>query len=188
MIESAEWQFQPGEHSSDGGHAAFWYAVQTTPRHEAKVSGELTAKGIDCFLPTVSRLRQWSDRKKMVVEPLFAGYLFLRLVPSAATRIPVLRTKGVVALVGSRGAGTPIPEAEINSIRRVLESRAAFSLHPFVDVGQRVRIRGGALDGVEGILQARNRDQSLVVSVELIQRSIAVTLSGYSIEPALEPS
>ena len=188
MIESAEREFQPGEHSSDGSHAAFWYAVQTTPRHEAKVSGELTAKGIDCFLPTVSRLRQWSDRRKMVVEPLFAGYLFLRLIPSAATRIPVLRTKGVVALVGSRGAGTPIPEAEINSIRRVLESRAAFSLHTFVDVGQRVRIRGGALDGVEGILQARNRDQSLVVSVELIQRSIAVTLSGYSIEPALEPS
>jgi len=187
VIECVQTEVQPGRQSGDAGHDSPWYAVQTLPRHEAKVSQELTTKGIHCFLPVVSRLRQWSDRRKMLTEPLFAGYVFARLVCSPFTRIPVLRTKGVVALVGSRGAGTPIPEAEISSIRRVLESRAAFSLHPFASVGQRVRIRGGALDGLEGILQAHNRDQSLVVSVELIQRSLAVTLSGYSIEP-VEPS
>jgi len=164
---------------------ARWYAVQTAPRHEKKVALELAEKGIECFLPTISEVRQWSDRRRVIVEPLFAGYVFTWFVPISSNRIALLRTKGVVGLVGMRGAGTPIPENEIFSIRLLLESRSQFAPHPFLNVGQRVRVRGGSLDGLEGILQSVKGDQSLIVSVELIQRSVSLTISGYVVEPVL---
>lgn len=163
-----------------------WYAVQTAPRHEKRVSAELTAKEIECFLPTITRDSQWTDRRKTIVEPLFAGYVFVRLALASPTRIVLLRTGGVVGMVGIRGAGTPIPDEEINAIQRVLEAGAKFAPHPYLEVGQRVRIRGGALDGLEGILQAMKGDHSLIVSVELIHRSIAVTISGYHVFPVAE--
>jgi transcription antitermination factor NusG len=166
---------------------ACWYAVQTLPRHEKKVSVELSAKAINCFLPTVSTLRQWSDRKRVIAQPLFAGYVFVCFDPDACNRIALLRTHGVVGLVGERGFGTPIPENEIRSIRQALESGSPLAPHAFVNVGQRVRVRGGSLDGLEGILEAVKADQSLIVSVELIQRSVSLTISGYVVEPVFEP-
>lgn len=166
---------------------AKWYAVQTMPRHEKKVSLELTAKAIECFLPTVSSVRQWSDRKRVIVEPLFTGYVFARLVAASPDRITLLRCNGVVGLVGMRGAGVPIAENEIHFIQRIVKSRARYASHPFLTVGKRVRLRGGALDGLEGILQSVKGDERLVVSVELIQRSLSLTISGYMVEPVPEP-
>ena len=160
-----------------------WYAVQTTPRHEKKVSEELTAKEIHCFLPTIRHMRQWSDRKKVVALPLFAGYVFVRIAAQSSDRIAILRTRGVVGMVGVRGLGVPIPDHEIHAIQKLLEGQIPFRAHGFLNIGQRVRIRGGALDGLEGILQAAKGDQSLVISVELILRSLAVTVSGYDVEP-----
>jgi len=159
-----------------------WYAVQTMPRHEKKVSCELTAKDICCFLPVISRRRQWSDRQRMIDEPLFAGYVFARIVFRSADRIALLNTRGVVGLVGGRGAATPIPEHEIIAIKQILEKRVSIASHVFLTVGQRVRIHGGALDGLEGILKSIKGDQSLIVSIESIQRSISVTISGYDVE------
>jgi transcriptional antiterminator NusG len=170
---------------------ACWYAVQTMPRHEKKVSVELAGKDIHCFLPTVLQARQWSDRKKVIVEPLFAGYVFVRINADSEARISLLRTKGVVGLVGTRGIPVPIPEPEITAIQAVLESRTPYRAHGYLIIGQRVRIRGGALDGLEGILQEVKGDQSLVISIELIHRSLAVTISGYDVQPILalnEPS
>jgi len=163
-----------------------WYAVQTMPRHERKVSGELEAKQIQSFLPVISEVRQWSDRKRMIVSPLFPGYVFVRVAAESSGRIAVLRTNGVVGFVGVRGAGTPIPEYEITGIQAVLAQQVPFRAHPFLNIGQRVRIRGGALDGIEGILDAVKGDQSLVISVELIQRSLAITIAGYHVEPVHE--
>jgi transcriptional antiterminator NusG len=161
-----------------------WYAVQTMPRHEKKVSAELSAKEIHCYLPTTMQTRRWSDRKKAVVEPLFPGYVFVRIPAESPTRISLLRTTGVVGFVGVRGVGVPIPDSEILAIQTVLESEIPIRVqHRFLNVGQRVRIRGGSLDGLEGILQDVKGDQSLVISVELIQRSLAVTVSGYDVEP-----
>ena len=165
---------------------ASWYAVQTMPRHEKKVSVELATKEIHCFLPTMSCTRQWSDRKKVVVEPLFVGYVFVQIAAESATRISLLRTKGVVGLVGTRGVPAPIPDTEIAAIRTVLESRAPYRAHEYLSAGQKVRIQGGALDGLEGILQEVKGDQSLVVSVELINRSLAVTISGYDVQPVFD--
>ncbi len=165
---------------------ARWYAVQTMPRHEKKVLQELTAKAIECFLPTVTTVRQWSDRKRIILEPLFTGYVFARLAPASPDRITLLRANGVVGLVGTRGVGAPIPESEIHSIQQIVGSRAPYASHPFLRVGKRVRVRGGALDGLEGILQSVNGDESLVVSVELIRRSLSLTISGYVVEPVPE--
>jgi transcription antitermination factor NusG len=163
-----------------------WFAVQTMPRHEKKVSAELEAKQIQSFLPAISELRQWSDRKRMIESPLFPGYVFVRIAAQSSARIAVLRTNGVVGFVGVRGAGTPIPECEITAIQAVLTQQVPFRAHPFLNIGQRVRIRGGALDGIEGILDAVKGDQSLVISVELIQRSLAVRIAGYHVEPIHE--
>ena len=161
-----------------------WFAVQTRPRHEKRVAAGLQEKGIRTFLPLLSENHRWSDRFRLVDIPLFPGYVFIQTVDTPATRISVLRTLGVVRFVGVRGAGIPIPDNQIESVRIVLEHGIRFTHFPYLDVGQRVRIRGGSLEGVQGILLGMNCDQSLIISVELIQRSLAIRVAGYQVEPA----
>lgn len=161
-----------------------WLAVQTWPRYEKKVATELTRKQIEVFLPLVASERQWSDRRQTVQLPLFPSYLFVRAPETFASRICVLHTNGVINFVGARNVGTAIPETEIESVRTLLGRGIAFTNHPFLSVGQRVRIRGSSLDGVEGILVAKNSDLSLVVSIQIIQRSLAIRVAGYRIEAA----
>ena len=159
-----------------------WYAVQTRSRHEKKVADEIEDKGIQSFLPLVTRLHKWSDRHKQVQLPLFPGYVFVNTSSDASERVSVLRTPGVAGFVGSGGRGTPIPEKQIQDIRLILDRNVPFEDYPFLEVNQRVRICGGSLDGVEGTLVAKNSDQSLVVSIDLIKRSILVRVSGYELE------
>jgi len=166
------------------GDGLQWFALRTRSRHEKKVATEIAAKGIFAFLPIITRKHKWSDRYKMVELPLFPCYLFVRMDSSAETRVTVLRTSGAVGFIGNGGRGTPIPDAQIDSVRSILEQGVEFSLHPYLAINQRVRIRGGSLDGVEGVLLAKNTDQSLVVSIDLIQRSVAIRVSGYQLEPA----
>lgn len=159
-----------------------WFAVHTRPRHEKKVAGELDWKGIQAFLPMAVTRRQWSDRQRLIHLPLFPGYVFVLLPESLESRVAVLRTNGVVGFVGANGTGTPVSSGEMEAVRKVLQEGLAVDAHPYLRVGQRVRIRGGSLNGVEGILQAKNGDMSLVISVELIQRSLAVRVEGFDIE------
>ncbi|MBZ5705169.1 MAG: UpxY family transcription antiterminator [Acidobacteriia bacterium] len=169
-------------HGTGTTEAPNWYAVQTRSRHEKKVADEIHEKGISAFLPLVTRLHRWSDRRKEVQLPLFPGYVFVRTTTAPETRISVLRTPGVASFVGSQGRGTPIPDKQIEDIRAILDGNVPFELYPFLEVNERVRIRGGALDGVQGVLVAKNTDQSLVVSIDLIQRSILVRVTGYELE------
>jgi transcription termination/antitermination protein NusG len=159
-----------------------WFAIQTRSRHERKVAAQLGEKQIAAFLPLFKEVHRWSDRRKVVELPLFPGYVFVRVPDEGETRISVLRTGGVVRFVGARENGTPIPDQEIENIQTLLASDIPFGSFPFLRVGQRVRIRGGSLDGLEGILIARNSDQSVVVSVELIQRSLAIRVAGFDLE------
>jgi transcription antitermination factor NusG len=159
-----------------------WYAIQTRSRHEKKVAAEFEDRGIASFLPQITRLHQWSDRRKKVDLPLFPGYVFVHTVYSPEARLSVLRTPGVAGFVGPQGKGTPIPDKQIDDIRLILDQNVPFELYPFLEVNQRVRIRGGCLDGVEGTLVAKNPDRSLVVSIDLIKRSILVRVSGYELE------
>ena len=163
--------------------ATRWYAIQTRARHEKIIANQLQNQGITTFLPLVSEVHHWSDRRKVVQLPLFACYLFVHLSWLAESRIKVLRSDGVFGFVGTRGEGTPIGDAEIESVRTLVESKFPFTVYPFLKVGQRVRVRGGSLDGVEGVLTARNGNNMLVISVEPIQRSLAVHVDGYSAEP-----
>jgi len=159
-----------------------WYAVQTRSRHERVVSERLRERGITTFLPLMSEIHRWSDRKKIVETPLFGCYVFARIAPTNVNRLVVLRVAGVLRLVGTRGEGTPIPEDQIESVRLLAQERLSWSPHPFLKIGQRVRISSGALDGVEGVLLSRNGDRTLVISVDAIQRSLAVRLEGYEVE------
>jgi transcription termination/antitermination protein NusG len=161
-----------------------WYGLQTRPRHEKIVAHRLEERGVTAFLPLVSEEHRWSDRKKTVQVPLFSCYVFAKFAPNRSERLRVLRVDGVFGLVGDRGEGTPIPDEQIAAVQSLVETQLPWSTHPFLKIGQRVRIRSGVLDGLEGILVSRNGDRSLVISVEAIQRSLAVRVEGYEVEPA----
>lgn len=161
-----------------------WYAVQTRARHEKVVAERFRQQGLNTFLPLVSQVRRWSDRKKTVQLPLFSCYVFVRSGISAQDRLRVCRVEGVSRIVGNRGEGIPIPESQIEAVRSLTLNELSYSEHPFLKIGQRVRIRSGALNGVEGILTGRNGDATLVVSINAIQRSLAVRIEGYDVEPA----
>ena len=161
-----------------------WYAIHTRSRHEKFVTLQLQTKGVVSFLPLLHETHRWSDRSKVVGTPLFPGYVFVQIPNTGESRILVLRTMGVVGLVGARGSGVPIPDEQIESIQTILASELALGQCPFLRVGQRVRIRGGCLDGVQGILIDKKSDRSVVVSIHLIQRSLAVRVNGFDLELA----
>jgi transcription antitermination factor NusG len=160
-----------------------WYGLQTRARHEKIVVERLRDRGVTTFLPLVTEVHRWSDRQKTVEMPLFGCYVFARCLPNRSERLRLLRVEGVFGLVGARGEGTPIPDEQIDAVRALVEGEIPWSAHPFLKIGQRVRIRSGALNGMEGILVSRNGDRSLVISVEAIQRSLAVRVEGYAVEP-----
>jgi transcriptional antiterminator NusG len=162
---------------------ARWYAVRTRSRHEKLVARQLETQGLQAFLPVVTKTNQWSDRRKQVEEPLFSGYAFVRLNHSSADRVRVLQTQGVVNFVGVQGAGIAIPDQEIENISTLLASKVTYQERPYLQLGQRVKVVGGALDGLEGILTAENTDRSVVISIGLIQRSLSVRVAGYEVEP-----
>jgi transcription antitermination factor NusG len=159
-----------------------WFAVQTRPRHEKKVSVGLQQKGIHSFLPLRREKRQWTDRQKWIESPLFSHYLFVKIPATAESRVDVLRTIGVLRFAGMPGCGTPVPNEQIENLRAILDHRVPLAQHEFIKVGERVRIRGGALNGIEGILAAIKNDRSLVVSVDLIQKSVAIQIDGFEVE------
>ena len=161
---------------------AKWYAIRTRSRHEKVAARELDAQGICAFLPLMTSIRQWSDRRTKVEMPLFPGYAFVRVDYFSGDRVRVLRTTGVVDFVGQKTDGSSIPDEQIESIRTILIRNVPVKDHPFLSVGQRIRVRNGALSGVEGILVAVKGTRQLVISVEPIQRSLCISLDDYQIE------
>jgi transcription antitermination factor NusG len=164
------------------GSGPHWYAVRTRSRHEKKVAQQTLEKGIHTFLPVAKEVHRWSDRKKVVEVPLFPCYVFVRIAGTGEARLSVLRAIGVVEFVGVQGRGIPIPAKQIEDIQKLVDQAAPFAPHPYLDVGEKVRIKGGSLDGMEGILLAKNADRSLVVSIGLIRKSLELRLAGYTVE------
>jgi transcription termination/antitermination protein NusG len=160
-----------------------WFAVQTRPRHEKVVAQEVRDRGVTAFLPLVREVRGWSDRRKVVELPLFSCYIFVKLALRNDERLRVLRLNGALRFVGAAGVAIPIPDEQILAVQSLLEQHLPFSSHPFLKIGQRVRVRSGALSGVEGILVARSGERTLVVSLNAIQRSLSVRIEGYDVEP-----
>src|SRR5262249_22302933 len=161
-----------------------WFAVQTRPRHEKKVNVDLSEKGIQSFLPLHREKRRWSDRQQWVETPLFSHYVFVRIPVSVEWRARVLQTSGVVQFAGAPGRGTPVPDEQISALKTIVSQGVSIMAHEYLRVGQRVRICGGALDGIEGVLNAIQNDRTLVVSVDLIQKSVAIRIDGFEVEPA----
>ena len=159
-----------------------WFALYTRARHEKVVTTSLQQRGLTVFLPVMSQVHRWSDRRKTVQMALFPGYTFVRTTDTPESFVRVLATPGIVGFVGAGGRGIPIPEKQIEDIQMVLTQDVACAIHPFLRVGQRVRVRGGCLDGVEGLLVAINGNKSLVISVESIPSSIAICIEGYDVE------
>ncbi len=166
----------------DTGREPQWFAVHTRARHERRVQREIESRlGLTTFLPFLTETHQWSDRKKRVDVPVFSSYVFLRAVYSPELRNSLLRSQGILRFVGNGSQALPIPNIEIESIRKAISARMPVFHHPFVTHGQRVRIRGGALDSVEGIV-VLNEGRKLIVSVDMISQSVAIQLEGCAYE------
>lgn len=162
------------------GEEMHWYALHTRSRHERVVEHRLRECGLETYLPTTQEVHRWSDRKKKVEVPLFGCYVFLRCALTPQERAQVYRVSSVLGFVGG---GIAIPDEQIENVRMLLSHTAPWRSHPFLKEGQRVRVRGGAFDGVEGVFLSENGDQSLVISIDAIQRSMAVRIDGYDVVP-----
>jgi transcription antitermination factor NusG len=158
-----------------------WYAVQTRYRFERKVTAQIQRQGFETFLPIVKQIHRWSDRDKAVDTILFPGYMFARLHSRPASIQQILKTAGVIGIVAFSGAAAPVPPKQIEDLRKLLTQNIPCALHAFLKAGQKVRIRGGCLDGLEGILEEAGQ-KNLVISVDSIQRAIAITIEGYELE------
>ena len=159
-----------------------WYAVQTKSNFEKLVTRELSAKGIENYCPTLGELHQWADRKKAVHRPVFPGYVFARFVDVGATRQVVRQTSGAVRILGTSEKIEPVPDAEIDSIQRLLKSGHSCFSHPFRQEGMLVRVMRGALKDVEGKLVRVKNQTRLVLSVNLLCNSIAVEVDASNVE------
>jgi transcription antitermination factor NusG len=158
-----------------------WFALQVRSRYENIVAAFLGGKGYEQFLPTYRCRRRWSDRIKETDLPLFPGYLFCRFNPQ--DRLPILKTPGLISIVGVGKHAVPVDEAEIAAVRTLVSSGIPRQPWPYVRIGQRVRIESGALCGLEGILQSFKGSHRIVLSVSLLHRSIAAEVDSAWVVP-----
>ena len=157
-----------------------WYALQTRSRHEKLVHTELRKKGIETFLPLRKVTRHWSDRVKVIEEPVFSGYLFVRI--PLKDRMKVLETRGSVRLVGFSSLPSPLQENEIEAVRRFIDTEILIDPYPYLSEGNRVYVRSGPLKGVEGFIVRKNRETRLVISLDLLFQSISVEIDEALVE------
>ncbi len=153
-----------------------WFAVWTRSRHEKAVYEQLSRKAIESFLPTSPRWSRWKDRKKKIDWPLFPGYLFVRTTPEET--LPIRTCNGVVSIVSFEGKPAPIPDFEVDGIRRLIESELQFDPCPFIREGDMVEVVHGPLKGVVGRLVRKGPHARLVLSVDLIAQAVSVTVDA----------
>jgi transcription antitermination factor NusG len=163
-----------------------WFALHVRTRHEAGVAAHLHGMGYEDFLPVHKSRTRWSDRTKEMEHPLFPGYLFCRFNPQ--NRLPILKTPGVIQVVGYGRQPTPIDENEIEAIQALVIAGIPSQPWPFCEVGQKVRIESGPLFGREGVLVEFKGSQRLILSVALLQRSVAVEIDASQVKRYQEQS
>jgi transcription antitermination factor NusG len=161
-----------------------WYALQVRSRREMPISTQLKGQGYECFLPLYKSTRRWSDRVKEVNQPLFPGYLFCRF--DLHNRGPLLMTPGVQQIVGVGRTPMPVQESEMESIRQALASGLPSQPWPYLELGQRVRVNHGSLRDLEGILINFKGSNRVVLSVSLLQRSVAMEIDLSWVTPVNE--
>lgn len=171
--------------SAGSATSTMWYAVHTRHQHEKLVARMLANKGFEVFLPLYSDLRQWRDRTKLVELPLFSCYVFLR--GDLDRRLAILTTPGVHGMLVTAGKLAGIPEEEIQAVRSVVENRVKVEPHPFLKCGDLVRVKYGALRGLEGFLVRKKGQTRLIISVTLLERSVAAEVDASAVEGVAGP-
>ncbi len=162
-----------------------WYAVNVRSRHEFKVNDRLSRKDVEVFLPWVERERKWKDRKKKVIFPLFPGYIFVHTTRDAGSLVNVLKVAGAVRfLCTNPGIPDPIPDDQITSLQKLVANQKELDPYPYLNEGQKVIIKRGPLTGVEGILVEKVDRHLLVLSVDVLQQGVALTIEASDVERA----
>jgi transcription antitermination factor NusG len=159
---------------------ARWYAAYTSANHEKRVVEQLGVRDVEHFLPLYESVRRWKDRRVTLQLPLFPGYVFVHM--ALRDRLKVQQVPGVARLVGFDGTPAALPENEIEALRRSLEGGLRAEPHPYLTVGRRVRLKNGPLAGMQGLLLRRKGNFRVVISIDLIQRSVAVDADTADVE------
>ena len=157
-----------------------WYVACTVARHEKRVADLLQSRGLPFSLPLYEAVHRWKDRRAIVHLPLFPGYVFVHVALS--NRLNVLTIPGVLRFVSFNGRPAPLPDWELEAIHTALSARLSAEPHPYLKVGQRVRIKAGPLTGTEGILVRKRNRFRLVLSVDMIMRSVALDVDASEVE------
>lgn len=161
-----------------------WYAVYTRSRHEQKANERLLEKKVETFLPLIERWSRRKDRQKRIRIPLFPGYLFVRALLEAQIHLEILKTEGVVRILGDNENPIPIPDEQIRAIQNLIRNGMAIERHPYLKEGMKVRVVNGPLTGIEGILlKTHAKKNRLIISVDLLQESVSVEMEDLDIEP-----
>ena len=163
------------------GSKLSWYALQVRSRKEGYIASQIQGQGFECLLPTYKSIRKWSDRVKELEQPLFPGYLFCRF--DFQNRRPVITTPGVFQIVGFGRTATPVADEEIRALQLAVSSEAPKQPWPYLEVGQRVQVVYGNLTGLEGILVNIKGNHRVVLSVTLLQRSVALEVETSWLSP-----
>lgn len=161
-------------------HTPHWYVAYTYPRHEKAVADQLSQRSVETFLPTFTKTSRWKDRRVSLDLPLFAGYVFTRI--SADERIRILAIPSVIRILSFRGVPVPVNDAEIDAVRLCMGRGAKLQPHRFIAVGDRVRVREGVFEGLEGVVVHYNNSCKLVVSIGLIHQSVALEIEAGCLE------
>ncbi len=162
---------------------ARWFAVYTNSRHEKCVAKHFDERQIERFLPLYRKVHHWTKRKSVSLDlPLFPNYIFVHIAPQQRTS--VLAAPGVLGMVGRGHVASALPDAEIDSIRTGLQLHK-FEPHPYLIAGERVRIKAGPMEGLEGILLRKKNELRVVLTLNLIKRSVAVEVDAQHVEPVI---
>ena len=157
-----------------------WYALYTKPRHEFKAEEQLNGCGIEYFLPKITRLKQWSDRKKKVTEPLFSGYIFIH--GNEKDRLLALEQYAIVRSIFFEGAPAIVPDWQIENLKKMLESGSDIEVTEQLNVGTKVKIISGPFKDIEGIVyETPNQEQMLAITIDLLRRSVVVKIPANSL-------
>src|SRR5215469_12437658 len=162
--------------------AGNWYALYTCPRHEKMVAEQIKRCSFTCFLPVYSSVRRWKDRRKELQLALFPGYVFVHM--ALEKKLKVLEIPGAVRLVSFNGQPAALPAGEIEMLKDRLSGARGVEPHPYLRAGHRVRVRSGAMEGLEGIVVRRKDCCRVVFSIDLLNRSVAVEVDEADLESA----
>jgi transcription antitermination factor NusG len=163
--------------------APAWYALYTRSRFEKKMLSELSDRSIEVFLPMREVLSRWKDRKKKIWMPLFPGYIFVNHVDTPENRYRILNLPGAVRFIGFEGRAEPVPQNQIEAVRRFLEASISVDPYPYMKIGSRVEVIAGPLKGIVGILVEKRGKFRFVLQVDLIRQAVAVEIDASDVRP-----